>query len=89
MSVAAADDRTVVAWSDTRHGNAETASQDIATSVVRPTSTVTEAGGVSGTGVLVAGVAGLLLGAGAALVGAVMVLRRGRRGRPGRRPAGA
>lgn len=77
VSLAATADSTVVAWSDTRHGNAQTSSQDIATSVV---ATPAAAAG-SGNDALVAGLAGVLVGAGLAMVGAVVLLRR--RGGPG------
>lgn len=77
VSLAATADSTVVAWSDTRHGNAQTSSQDIATSVV----TTPAAAAGSRNDAIIAGLAGLLLGAGVAMVAAVVLLRR--RGGPG------
>lgn len=74
VSVASFDEHAVVSWSDTRQGTAETATQDIYTSVV-----TAESGG-QGASLLMGGVAVALLAAGATLLIAVAVMRRSRAG---------
>ncbi len=72
-SIASAGEEAVVAWSDTRQGNADTGTQDIFTSVItRESEDDTEISGA----VWVAGGAGILLGAGLAMLLTLFVLRR-------------
>ncbi|MGH9184078.1 MAG: sialidase family protein [Acidimicrobiales bacterium] len=73
VSISSSADGALVAWSDTRNGNADTAAQDIYSSLV-------SFGRAQGRGVdggnLVAGLIGALLGAGLALSVTFVVLRR-------------
>lgn len=74
LAVASGEDWSVLAWSDTRHGNVENSTQDIATNVVDFAATTPggyQAGDV-GLGVL----AGVALGAGLAMSVAVAQMRR-------------
>lgn len=80
LAVEAAVDGPVVAWSDTRNGDAFTGTQDIVAAAVRPA-----AASGDWTLLLLGGVVGLLLGAGLATVGLVTALRR--RGQPALSPA--
>ncbi|MGH9129579.1 MAG: sialidase family protein [Acidimicrobiales bacterium] len=101
-SVVATDTSTLVAWSDTRNGNADGSTQDIYTGLVSFDSTgpagrvLTDPVGIhAGLGsfgvspaathtdlyAIIAGIAGVLIGAGLAMLVAVGILRR-RRGSP-------
>lgn len=71
-SVSSAPDGPVVAWSDTRLGDSLTGTQDIAVAVVDLDDEELERSSVAA----LAGLAGLLLGAGLAVLGAALVLRR-------------
>jgi hypothetical protein len=72
VSVASWEDHAVVSWSDTRNGTADTGAQDIYASVVSGDADDQT------PSLVVGGVAVALLGAGAALLVAVMVMRRSR-----------
>lgn len=77
LSIASWDDRVLVSWSDTRNGTANTSTQDIYTSAA-----ALGAGGIADSRSLlsiVAGAAGLLIGAGLVLLIVVIVMRRTRR----------
>jgi hypothetical protein len=74
LAVASGEDWSVVAWSDTRHGNRDNSTQDIASNVVD--FAVTEPGDFRIGHVGAAALAGLVLGAGLAMCVAVASLRR-------------
>jgi hypothetical protein len=74
LAVASGEDWSVVAWSDTRHGNQENSTQDIASAVVD--FDVSEPGDFRIGHVGAAALAGLVLGAGLAMCVAVAQLRR-------------
>ncbi|HEX2026838.1 MAG TPA: sialidase family protein, partial [Nitriliruptorales bacterium] len=71
LSVASSDDRTLVAWSDTRNGDAVTGTQDIVTAAVAAS---TDEG--DRNLLLLGGGAGLVLGAGLAAFAMLALLRR-------------
>ncbi|MDQ4089353.1 MAG: glycoside hydrolase [Actinomycetota bacterium] len=74
LAVASGEDWSVVAWSDTRNGNLQNSTQDIASNVVD--FAVTEPGDFRIGHVGAAALAGLVLGAGLAMCVAVASLRR-------------
>lgn len=74
LAVASTDARTVLAWSDTRYGNADSGTQDIAANVVDRD--VKEPGGYRASDIWVGVLAGVLLGTGIGLWIAVAARRR-------------
>ena len=74
LAVGSVSGRTVVAWSDTRHGNADSSTQDIATNVVDRD--VTQPGGYRPSDVFFGVLAGFVLGAGLMVWAAVARMRR-------------
>ena len=74
LAVASGEDWSVVAWSDTRHGNRESSTQDIATNVVDFAHT--EPGGTRARDFGLGLLAGLALGGGFAMSLAVAQVRR-------------
>ncbi|MGH9222943.1 MAG: sialidase family protein [Acidimicrobiales bacterium] len=92
LAVASGEDWAVVAWSDTRHANTDNSTQDIATNVVDLAAS--EPGGYRASDVGWAVAAGLVLGAGLAMVFAFARMRSVNRpagtpasGRPPKEPA--
>jgi hypothetical protein len=73
LAVASGPGWSVLAWSDTRHGNLDNSTQDIATNVVDME--VREPGGYRAADVALGVGAGLLLGAGLALCAAALMRR--------------
>jgi hypothetical protein len=84
LAVASGSDWTVVAWSDTRHGNVDNSTQDIATNRVEWAATAP--GGYRAGDIVVGVVAGVLLGAGLGVWGAVALRRREARAPVGEAP---
>lgn len=74
LGIASVEKRTILAWSDTRHGNADSSTQDIASNVVDRD--VAKPGGYRPSDVVAGLLAGLVLGAGLAVWIAVARLRR-------------
>jgi ABC-type branched-subunit amino acid transport system permease subunit len=74
LAVASGNTWSVVAWSDTRHGNADSSTQDIAVNTVD--FAATEPGGYRPADVALGLVAGLVLGGAVGLWVAVAALRR-------------
>ena len=75
LAVASTNSRTVLAWSDTRYGNPDSSTQDIAANVVDRD--VKEPGGYRSSDIGFGVLAGVLLGAGIGLWIAVAARRRG------------
>jgi hypothetical protein len=73
LAVAATEERTIVAWSDTRYGNFDSGIQDIATNVVDRD--VKTAGGYQSRDVVFGVLAGLVFGAGVMIFAAVRMRR--------------
>ena len=74
LGIASSGGRTILAWSDTRHGNADSSTQDIASNVVDRDAA--EPGGYESSDVVIGLLAGLVLGAGLALSVAVARIRQ-------------
>lgn len=77
VSIVSWDEGALVAWSDTRNGNAESAAQDIYTGFAS-FGPAAPAGRTGTLQLVLVGAAGLLLGAGLAMWGAVALARRRR-----------
>ncbi|MDQ3978237.1 MAG: glycoside hydrolase [Actinomycetota bacterium] len=74
LAVASTSERTILAWSDTRYGNADSSTQDIATNVVDWD--VTAPGGYQSRDVVFGVLAGFVFGAGLMMWGAIVRRRR-------------